>query len=140
MRQEVTNLEQLLDRISAGADHREPVPSRSIVEAVGNRSFGPLLPEWLLNRSVGHRKLCKAVTWLRRPARFADGIFRLRWTVLTRGAGVHVIAVVCLLTALTVPVLELVPFSNTAAGGAASPGPANSDAPLPRVPIIPISG
>ncbi len=43
MAQELTNLEQLLDRIDKAANDRERVSLDAIVEAVGNRSFGPLL-------------------------------------------------------------------------------------------------
>lgn len=40
---EVANLEQMLDRIEAAADGRERVDLDVVVEAVGRRSFGPLL-------------------------------------------------------------------------------------------------
>ncbi|SMP71332.1 Exopolysaccharide synthesis, ExoD [Desulfonatronum zhilinae] len=43
MDQEISNLEQLLDRIEEVASGRNRVSLGSIVEAVGSRSFGPLL-------------------------------------------------------------------------------------------------
>lgn len=41
--QKITNLEQLLDRIDAAADQDKDVSLNAILEAVGPRSFGPIL-------------------------------------------------------------------------------------------------
>lgn len=132
----------------------------AILEAVGNRSFGPLLllaglitfapligdipgvptimglfvlligvqmlfrrkhfwlPHWLLSRSVAQDKLCKAVQWLRPAARFLDRLLRPRLTIFTSGVAVYLIAIVCILLALAMPVMELVPFSANGAGAA----------------------
>jgi len=158
--QELTDLEQLLDLIEVAAHERERISLDAILDAVGRRSFGPLLlvaglatlapiigdipgvptlmavlvlltagqllfrrehiwlPHWLLNRSVAHDKLCKALDWLRPPARFLDRWLRPRLTVLTRGVGLSVIAVACLLVALAMPAMEMVPFSANGAGAA----------------------
>lgn len=43
MSQEITSLEQMLDRIVASADSKGRVSFGRIVESVGDRSFGPLL-------------------------------------------------------------------------------------------------
>ena len=43
MTQEITNLEQMLDRIGESADSKGRVSLGRIVESVGDRSFGPLL-------------------------------------------------------------------------------------------------
>jgi len=43
MTQEITNLEQMLDRIGESADSKGRVSLGTIVESVGDRSFGPLL-------------------------------------------------------------------------------------------------
>jgi hypothetical protein len=43
MTRDVTSLEQVLDRIDRAADDQEQVSVGMIVEAVGSRSFGPLL-------------------------------------------------------------------------------------------------
>ena len=43
MTQEITNLEEMLNRIDESADHKGRVSLGSIVESVGDRSFGPLL-------------------------------------------------------------------------------------------------
>jgi hypothetical protein len=43
MAREITNLEQMLDRIDRAADVGEQVSLGAIVKAIGSRSFGPLL-------------------------------------------------------------------------------------------------
>lgn len=138
----------------------EKVSLDAILEAVGYRSFGPLLlvagvitlapiigdipgmptlmgvfvfmlagqmllqrerlwlPQWLLERSVRKKRLHKGLAWLRRPARLIDRWVRPRLTLLVQGAGRNVIAVVCLIVALAMPVMEFVPFSANGAGGA----------------------
>jgi hypothetical protein len=40
---EQTNLEQLLDQIDRTAENNEHVTQRAVIEALGHRSFGPLL-------------------------------------------------------------------------------------------------
>lgn len=74
------------------------------------------LPGFMLNRSVSKDKLHKALTWLKKPARFIDKLLSPRLAVLTRGPMVRVIAVVCLGIALAMPVMEIVPFSANLAG------------------------
>lgn len=158
--QESSTVEQLLDRIGGADTESDRVSLRAILDAVGRRSFGPLilvaglvtlapligdipgvptimatfvlltagqllfgreyfwLPQWLLARSVSRDKLCKALAWLRRPARFFDRVLRPRLTMLTRGPGTYAIAVVCIIIALAMPPMELVPFSANGAGAA----------------------
>jgi hypothetical protein len=74
------------------------------------------LPGFMLNRSVPKDKLHKALTCLKKPARFIDKLLSPRLAVLTRGPMVRVIAVVCLGIALAMPVMEIVPFSANLAG------------------------
>lgn len=74
------------------------------------------LPGWLLGRSVERGKLQTSLKWLRRPARFIDRFLRPRLTVLTRDGGGYLIAVVCALVAIAMPVMEVVPFSANGAG------------------------
>lgn len=76
------------------------------------------LPNWMLKRSVKRDKLCKALDWMRKPARFIDRGLRPRLTMFIRTAGVHVIAVVCVLIGAAMPAMELVPFSANGAGAA----------------------
>ncbi|NKE71660.1 exopolysaccharide biosynthesis protein [Candidatus Manganitrophus noduliformans] len=76
------------------------------------------LPRWLLKRSVARNKLCKALGWLRRPARFVDRLLRPRLTIFTQGAGIYAVAIGCIVIAAAMPVMELVPFSANGAGAA----------------------
>lgn len=158
MTRELTNLEQLLDRIgTVDADDTDRVSLGMILQAVGTRSFGPLLlllgllmfsplsgiptmpttfgmlvlltaiqmlfhkehiwlPRFLLKRSVSKDKLDIVLTWLQSPARFIDRLSHPRLTFLIQGYSIRLIAVVCLLIAASVPLMELVPFLATGAG------------------------
>ena len=159
MDQHPANLEQLLDRIVTATRNRERVSVATILEAVGSRSFGPLLllaglilvsplsgipgmattmavvvflcavqlvlgrshfwlPSWLLQRSVPHHKLNRALAFVRPHARTIDGWLRPRMTFLIRRTGTCLIALVCIVIALALPAMELVPFSASSAGGA----------------------
>jgi hypothetical protein len=159
MDQKPANLEQLLDRIDTAADSRERVSLGSILEAVGSRSFGPLLlvaglilvsplsgipgtattmavivllcavqlvlgrshfwlPSWLLQRSVPHNKLKRTLIFVRPHAQTIDGWLQPRMTFLVRRTGTYLIALVCIVIALGLPAMELVPFSASSAGGA----------------------
>lgn len=80
----------------------------------GRRHFW--LPRWLLNRSVKRHQLLKAVGWLKAPARFIDSFLRPRLTWLVHSTGTYFIALMCVLLAIIMPTMELVPFSATAAG------------------------
>ena len=155
-----TTLEQLLDRIAHAASEHGRVSLGSVLDAVGRRSFAPLLllaglvtlapvvgdipgvptlmgllvlltgmqllfgrehfwlPAWMLARSLKQQSLCKAVDWMRRPARFIDRFTRPRLTMLTDSAGLYIVAIACVAIALAMPPMELVPFSANGAGGA----------------------
>lgn len=80
----------------------------------------PWLPKWLLNRSVSREKLCKVLGWLRKPARFIDRFTRRRLSVLVEGKGRYLVAIVCIVIALMMPIMEVVPFSANGAGLALS--------------------
>jgi hypothetical protein len=72
------------------------------------------LPGFLANRSLSPEKTCKATARLRRLARFLDRWFHGRLPKLTEGSFVRLAAGLCILLALTVPPLELLPFATTA--------------------------
>ncbi|WP_158611754.1 exopolysaccharide biosynthesis protein [Guyparkeria sp. SCN-R1] len=151
------NLGDLLQRIAEVASVRDEVYLATIMDALGTRSFGPVLlligvilvsplsgvpglatvsgiglalislqmlwgresfclPRWLLNRHISSDRLRTALRWLDRPARFIDWWLRPRLTMLASDSGAMVVAGVCLLLGLVMPVMELVPFSVTAAG------------------------
>ena len=74
------------------------------------------LPEWVLKRSTSREKLCKALGWMRRPARFVDRFLRPRLPLLTQGPMVYVVAVSCVAIAAAMPLMEVVPFSANLAG------------------------
>ena len=157
MSQEITNLEQMLNRFEESARGQERVSLGAIVEAVGARSFGPLLlmagvimvsplsgipsiptsmaivllliagqllfrrkyfwlPRWLLKRSVASARFTRGVELLRRPARFVDGWLRPRLSIFINGISVYIVAIVCILIAVCLPVMEIVPFSAHGAG------------------------
>ena len=80
----------------------------------GRRHFW--LPAWVLRLSIARQKFRRALTWLRKPARFGDRFVRSRLTALAGDAGVKVIAVGCIAVALAMPVMEVVPFSANLAG------------------------
>ena len=147
------------EQAGAGQEH-EKVTLDALLDAVGRRSFGPLLlmaglitlaplvgdipgvptimgifvvltagqllfhrdhfwlPGWMLKRSVKRKKLCKALDWLRKPARWVDRWLKPRLTIFIRTAGVHVIAAVSVAIGLAMPAMEFVPFSANGAGAA----------------------
>ncbi|MEX1214484.1 exopolysaccharide biosynthesis protein [Saccharospirillum sp.] len=74
------------------------------------------LPKWLLNRSIASDKLHKALGWSRKPAQFIDRLLRQRLVVLAQGKANYAIAVVCLIIAAAMPLMEVVPFSANGAG------------------------
>lgn len=159
MPEELSNLEQLLDRIDKAKESHDHVSLGAIVETIGSRAFGPLLlmagvvlfsplsgipgmptfmgvlvlliavqlligkedfwlPQWLLERSVGESKISKALKWLRPPARLIDRVVGPRLEFFIRGASRYIIAFICGLIAIIIPIMEFVPFSSSGAGAA----------------------
>lgn len=74
------------------------------------------LPQWLLKRSVKRQKICKMLSWLRKPAARIDSVLHHRLPALTHGPGVAMIALATIAIALVMPAMELVPFSVNIAG------------------------
>lgn len=72
------------------------------------------LPAFVARRSVSADKACRSTGKLRRMARFLDRWFHGRLPQFTRGPFVRMAAGLCILLALTVPPLELLPFATTA--------------------------
>lgn len=160
MDSEIRSLEQLLDRIRDIDKEKDPVRLDAILQAIGRRSFGPIilltglitlapligdipgvptlmallvlltggqlllgrktfwLPGFLLKRSVERARLHRILDRLGKPVRFIDRFLHPRLEVITRGNGALVIAVACVCIALTMPMLELIPFSANLAGAA----------------------
>jgi hypothetical protein len=144
------NLEGLLDEL-AEIGHGQKISVKHIVDALGRRSFAPLLlfasligftplgvvpgvptalaafivltagqlaiglpriwlPKAMLDLDVAGRDLEKAATKLKPFARMVDKFIRPRLTVLTEPPFSFVIGLICVLLAVTVPPLELVPL------------------------------
>lgn len=144
-------LEILLGKLAEAGDQGEEVSVRELRDAIGRRSFAPLLllvslvgltpvaimpgmpsflavmigfiaaqiilgydsiwlPRRVLDRKIERKKLDKAVKMLQRGARIIDKAIRPRLTVLTDRPFSYVIALICLLLAISAPPLEFVPF------------------------------
>ncbi|WP_303904513.1 exopolysaccharide biosynthesis protein [Thiohalomonas denitrificans] len=158
--QQPENLEQLLDRIEQTTSDRDQITLEKVLEAVGRRSFGPILlvaglvtvaplvgdipgvptlmgllvlltggqlvlqrdhfwlPHWMLKRTIMRDSLCKTLGWLRPVARFMDRWSRPRLTQLTRGFSAYLVALACVVIAIGMPPMEVVPFSANGAGAA----------------------
>jgi hypothetical protein len=76
------------------------------------------LPNALLKHSVKKETIHKAIHKLEKPAAYVDRLLSPRLTYLTANAMNYVVAVVCLLISLTMPVMEFIPFSANFAGAA----------------------
>lgn len=72
------------------------------------------VPGFLARRSLASKTVCKIVDKAKKPAAWADRWFHGRLPALTKGPFVRVAAVACILLALTVPPLELLPLATTA--------------------------
>ena len=147
------DLEALINKLGrAATTNGAKISVDEIMDAVGRRSFGPLLllagllgmtpvaavptaptliaiitilvagqllfgrdyfwlPKVLLNLSVKADKVKKAAKIAKKPAAFIDKLVRPRLTVLTTPIADRVVAGVCVLIALCVPPLELLPFA-----------------------------
>lgn len=158
----ISNLEQMLERISEATQKCEQVSMDAILDEVGRRSFGPMLllaglvavapvigdvpgvptivglfvvliagqlifqrqqiwfPRWLLKRSVHRDKLCKALEWMQKPARFIDRLLRPRLERLIAPKATYAMAIVCIVIGVAMPAMEVVPFSANFAGAALS--------------------
>ncbi|MEK9499968.1 exopolysaccharide biosynthesis protein [Gaopeijia maritima] len=73
------------------------------------------IPGWIERRSASEEKVARAIDWLRSPAGFLDRVTRPRLRLLVEGRGSLLIALACVLIALSMPFLEFVPFSSTGA-------------------------
>jgi len=74
------------------------------------------LPGWLLSRSVSSTRLVRTLNRLRGPAARIDWFLRRRLLHLVSGGGTVLVAMCSLTLACLMPLMEVVPFSATAAG------------------------
>lgn len=160
--QEPHSLEELIDTIEAIEAPSGQISFDAVLDAIGRRSFGPLLllaglvtlapvisgipgvpvamglftllisaqlllgrrtfwlPAWLRARKLARDKVHKGFSWMRKPARLIDRVLRHRCSFITGKRGVQLTALACLLLALVMPPMELVPLSANIAGTALS--------------------
>ncbi|MGM0703236.1 MAG: exopolysaccharide biosynthesis protein [Pseudomonadota bacterium] len=74
------------------------------------------LPRWLLARRVSRQRYRQTLEWLARPAGWVDRLLKPRLRRLTRPPAHLAVALTCLLIALAMPPMELIPFSANGAG------------------------
>ncbi|WP_083023497.1 exopolysaccharide biosynthesis protein [Vreelandella lionensis] len=86
----------------------------SVQLLIGRETFW--LPGWLLNRSLSRKKFDKALHYMKKPAKWVDSLLVVRLAGMTGYIGIRVTAVACLLVALAMPPMEVIPFSANGAG------------------------
>ncbi|MFC3606350.1 exopolysaccharide biosynthesis protein [Stutzerimonas tarimensis] len=86
----------------------------SVQLLIGRHSFW--LPNWLLKRSASRPKFNKAQHFMLKIARVVDKLSRRRLVFLASGPAVRVVALLCLAIAVTMPPLEILPFTSSLAG------------------------
>ena len=158
MPQSAGSLTDIIDQIENASNKSARTSFDDILDAIGRRSFGPLLilaglivlapvigdipgmpstmaifvflitvqivmgrrdlwlPRWIRNRSVRSSRLARPLEFLRKPAGFLDRIFKPRLALLASPAVHRLVAGTCMLLAVIMPVMEIVPFSANAAG------------------------
>lgn len=85
---------------------------------LGRREFW--VPRAVTGRSVPCRRVHQALRFLRPPARLVDRVLKPRLILLTQGIGTRLIALACLLLALLMPPMEMVPFTTSIVAGVIS--------------------
>lgn len=80
----------------------------------GRRSIW--LPRWLLERRISRDRFRRVLAWLERPAGWIDRLLKQRLVWLTRPPAHLGIALTCLVVALAMPPMEVIPFSANGAG------------------------
>ncbi|WP_372796967.1 exopolysaccharide biosynthesis protein [Litorivivens sp.] len=74
------------------------------------------LPDFIEGRVVPRKKFDLMLHWMYPVARFIDRFLKPRFTLLTGNAGTMLLTLTCMLIAISVPPLEIVPFLSSAAG------------------------
>ncbi len=158
MEKKTTKLKEIVELIETSSEGQERVSVGMVIEALGPRTFGPILlvaglvtlapfpsgvpgvptitgilvllvtvqlllgrkhlwlPELVAQRSLDRDKLIRAFSKIRPVIRFADKLSKPRLQVLDNTAMIHVIATICLLVAIVMPLMEIIPFSANIAG------------------------
>ncbi|EMI22983.1 exopolysaccharide synthesis protein [Rhodopirellula maiorica SM1] len=76
------------------------------------------IPDWIERRKVTAERARKMVSWIRTPAHWMDRVTKPRYQWLINHAGASLVAIACILVAMTTPMLEFIPFSANLAGAA----------------------
>jgi hypothetical protein len=76
------------------------------------------LPKFIRERTVARERLDKSIKKLRPVARIVDKLLRPRLEWLTREPATYGVAATCVLLALMLPVLDMVPFTSLVPAGA----------------------
>lgn len=87
-----------------------------VIATAGQMLFGVghfWLPEFLLKRSIARDRLDKTIGYVRPVARGIDKLLRPRLSWLLEEPYIRLAAIGCILAALTVPPLEVVPFAGS---------------------------
>lgn len=74
------------------------------------------IPAKLARRKVARGKLLRGLDWMDKPARFLDRGAKQRLIWIARGPGQYVMAIICMLVAAAMPIMEVVPFSANGGG------------------------
>lgn len=70
------------------------------------------IPHWIRKRSFESKKIKKSLNYLYPVARTIDKVLKPRFVWLTKNFFLRLAAALCVLVALTVPPLEIVPFAG----------------------------
>jgi hypothetical protein len=73
------------------------------------------LPEFVTKRRMSTEKLCKGISWMRRPVRFVERFLRPRLDFLYRRPWIYLPLVLILGLTIFMPVMEAVPTSGSIA-------------------------
>ncbi len=79
-------------------------------------SGGFWLPELLMNRSLPTEKLLRGIRFIEPAAEYVDARLHPRLVLVVRRPGSYLLGSVCVLIACAMPLMEIIPFSATAAG------------------------
>lgn len=74
------------------------------------------LPPWIMDRHLPSDKLLRGIRYIEPAADFIDARLHPRLVPVVRGPGSYLLGGVCVLIACAMPLMEIIPFSATAAG------------------------
>ncbi len=74
------------------------------------------LPQRIRSAKLSAERATKALDFIKPAGRWLDRVSRPRLTMLTADPGQRLVALICILVALTMPPMELVPGASTTAG------------------------